>query len=100
MQKRKPGQPHKGWKDAARESRKAPVMSDLYNSDLHEPTAEADADGLLVYCVMCIDDDDAGCCVHIFSTQQKAQAFVDKDNRPHVLYDYVVDHPERMQQGS
>lgn len=75
MQKRKPGQPHKGWKDAARESRKAPAMSDLYNSDLHEPTAEADADGLLVYCVMCIDDDDGGCCVHIFSTQEKAQAF-------------------------
>ena len=52
---------------------------------------------MLVYCVMCIDDDDQGCCVHIFSTEEKAQAFVDKDSRPHVLYDYVIDHPERME---
>lgn len=51
----------------------------------------------VVYCVLCIDDDDGPAAVHIFSTQEKAQAFADADPRPHVLYDYVVDHPERME---
>lgn len=53
---------------------------------------------MMVYCVMCIDDDGPGCCVHIFSTQAKAQAFADTDPRAHVLYNYMLDHPERMEQ--
>lgn len=52
---------------------------------------------MMVYCVMCIDEDDGGCTVHIFSTQQKANTFAGTDHRDHVLYDYVVDHPERME---
>jgi hypothetical protein len=51
----------------------------------------------MVYCVMCIDKDDHGCCVHIFSTQEKQQAFAESDDRPHVLYDYLLDHPERAE---
>lgn len=53
---------------------------------------------MLVFCVMCIDEDDAGCTVHIFSTQDKAREFADKDLRDHVFYDYMIDHPERMEQ--
>ena len=53
---------------------------------------------MMVYCVMCIDDDDAGCIVHIFSTKEKANAFAEADPRPHAHYDYVVDHPERMEE--
>ena len=45
---------------------------------------------MMVYCVMCIDDD-GGCCVHIFSTQENASTFAESDSRPHVLYDYVAD---------
>ncbi len=45
---------------------------------------------MIVYCVMCIDD--TGCCVHIFSTQAKAQEFAASDQRPHVLYDYLIDN--------
>ena len=52
---------------------------------------------MMVYCVMCMDEDEC-LCVHIFSTQENAQAFSDADDRDHVLYDYVVDHPERMEQ--
>jgi hypothetical protein len=59
-----------------------------------------EASNMMVYCVMCIDEDDQGCCVHIFSTQEKAGAFADADPRDHVLYDYLVDHPERMEQTS
>lgn len=55
---------------------------------------------MMVYCVMCIDDDDSGCCVHIFSTQEKADEFANRDDRPHVLYDYLVDHPERMESAA
>lgn len=55
---------------------------------------------MIVYCVMCIDEDDAGCTVHIFSTPEKQQAFAASDSRPHVLYDYMVDHPERMEQAA
>lgn len=54
---------------------------------------------MMVYCVTCVDDNDQGCCVHIFSTQEKADAFVASDPRPHVLYDYVIDCPERMEQA-
>lgn len=53
--------------------------------------------GAMVYCVICLDEDEAGCCVHIFSTPEKAQAFADSDPRPHVSYDYMIDHPERME---
>lgn len=48
-----------------------------------------------VYCVLCINNDDD--VVHIFSTQEKATAFAEADPRPHVLYDYVLDCPERME---
>lgn len=52
---------------------------------------------MMVYCVRCLGEDAASCCIHIFSTQEKAQAFADADPRQHVLYDYAVDHPERME---
>jgi hypothetical protein len=53
---------------------------------------------MMVYCVMCVDEDDMGCCVHIFSSQEKANTFAANDTRGHVMYDYVIDHPERMEQ--
>lgn len=58
-----------------------------------------DTTGTVVYCVVCIDDDDREC-VHIFSTSAKAKAFAETDPRPHVLYDYMIDHPERMENRS
>lgn len=53
---------------------------------------------MMVYCVICADETGAIDCVHIFSTQERASAFAKSDPRPHVLYDYIVDHPERMEQ--
>jgi len=52
---------------------------------------------MMVYCVLCVDGG-APEVVHIFSTQEKADAFAAADDRPHVLYDYVIDCPERMEQ--
>lgn len=49
-----------------------------------------------VYCVWC--DDVTGASIHIFSTMDKAEAFCNSDPRDHVIYDYVVDCPERMEQ--
>jgi hypothetical protein len=54
----------------------------------------------MVWCVVCIDhhDDEV---VHIFSSPEKANAFCDADaDRGHVVYDYVIDHPERMGQAN
>jgi len=51
----------------------------------------------MVYCVICVGDGGGIECVHIFSTPEKAQAFSDADPRPHVPYDYMIDHPERME---
>lgn len=52
--------------------------------------------GALVHCVVCIDEDGREL-THIFSTVAKAQAFASTDPRDHVLYDYVIDCPERME---
>lgn len=52
----------------------------------------------LVWCVLCVlpgEDHDA---VHIFSSQDAAIRFCDTDNRRHIVYDYVIDNPERMEQ--
>lgn len=51
-----------------------------------------------VWCVVCMDGDHSQDIVHVFSTQAKATAFADADiERDHVLYDYVIDCPERME---
>jgi hypothetical protein len=51
-----------------------------------------------VYCVICMDADHARDLVHVFSTQAKATAFADADHaRDHIIYDYVIDCPERME---
>jgi len=52
----------------------------------------------LVYCVICIADDDE--LIHIFSTKERAEAFCERDERSHILYDYLIDHPERMEQSA
>lgn len=66
---------------------------------------------MMVHCVICIDEDasnpEAEAClqaidkVHIFSTQEKANAFVISHPGYCVSYDYRVDHhdqgPERLQ---
>lgn len=50
-----------------------------------------------VFCVICLDPEE-GDVTHIFSTPEKAQAFAHGDSeRLHVLYDYVIDCPERME---
>lgn len=51
----------------------------------------------LVHCVVCVDDDPSKDLVHIFSTLEKAETFMAIDIRPHVYYDYLIDHPERME---
>ena len=48
----------------------------------------------MVWVVTCIEPDGSDV-RHIFSTPEKAQAYADSDPRPHVLYDYVLDCPER-----
>lgn len=53
----------------------------------------------LVYCVICIDGDEQNL-VHIFSTQERAKSFCERDDRSHILYDYVIDHPERMERSA
>lgn len=42
--------------------------------------------------VVCCDPGDVR---HVFSTKEKAEAFMAADDRAHVLYDYVLDSPER-----
>jgi hypothetical protein len=49
---------------------------------------------VIVYVVICVSDDGQET-THIFSTAEKAQAFIEQDERTHVVYDYVLDHPER-----
>jgi hypothetical protein len=51
---------------------------------------------MLVHCVLCTDDDDTSL-VHIFSTKEQAEAFCERDTRTHVVYDYVIDDPARME---
>lgn len=53
--------------------------------------------GAMVYCVLCIDGE-GGETTHIFSSPKKAQEFSASDDRSHVVFDYVVDHPERMEE--
>ena len=57
------------------------------------------ADLRMVYCVLCVDDG-APDRVHIFTTQERAEAWASTDKRYHIMYDYLLDHPERMEQAS
>lgn len=52
-----------------------------------------------VYCVRCISPGEQDV-LHIFSTQRNAAEFAEADARDHVLYDYVIDCPERMEQAA
>ena len=52
----------------------------------------------MVYCVLCLDDSDHEYeRVHIFTTLKKAEAWASTDPRRHVIYDYLLDHPEQME---
>lgn len=53
--------------------------------------------GALVFPVLCVDD--AGHeAVHIFSSRERQLAFCRQDlARNHVLWDYVLDFPERLE---
>lgn len=54
--------------------------------------------GKLVYCVLCLNSHDPGDEVHhIFSSMEKARAWAEADIRPHIIYDYVIDVPERRE---
>ena len=54
----------------------------------------------MVYCVLCIDDRDRReDRVHIFTNLNKAEAWASTDPRRHVFYDYLLDHPERMERA-
>lgn len=48
-----------------------------------------------VWVVVCIERTTMRETVHIFSSSDKAAAFAKTDQRAHVLYDYVLDYPER-----
>lgn len=51
----------------------------------------------MVWCLICIEPDKSTT-THIFSSPELAQAYAATDPRPHVLLDYVIDHPERMEE--
>lgn len=52
---------------------------------------------MIVYCVVCVDQHGREQ-THIFSTKEKAEQYVAEDTeRAHVVYDYVVDEPGRME---
>ena len=59
---------------------------------------------MIVYCVLCLSSHEDECganngeVVHIFSTKEKALEFSERDKRNCVLYDYMLDCPERMEQ--
>lgn len=54
--------------------------------------------GAMVYPVICTTDDGVDA-VHIFSSREGQQAFCLRDSRRHhVLYDYVLDFPERYEE--
>lgn len=58
------------------------------------------AANILVWCLLCIDDGgEGGERVHVFSSKEKALEFAENDprERRHILYDYVIDCPERME---
>jgi len=58
------------------------------------------ADLMMVYCVLCIDDRDRReDRVHIFTSLDKAKAWASTDPRRHVIYDYLLDHPGRMERA-
>lgn len=52
----------------------------------------------LVWCVQCVLPGDEHDAVHIFSSQAAAISFCNGDSRRHIVYDYVIDNPERMEQ--
>ena len=54
--------------------------------------------GRMVHTVRCVDPGESFEPVHIFSTAEEAQAFAETDPRMHVISDYVIDVPERMEQ--
>ena len=60
-----------------------------------EPPRELAASSVVV-CVSCVGSDGPGA-VHIFSSMEKAKAYCAHDDRDHVIYDYVIDFPERME---
>lgn len=64
-------------------------------SDRDAPSDEHSTKATLVQCVRCIDSDDD--VVHIFSTIARLRNFLETDRRTHVIYDYVIDCPERME---
>lgn len=56
----------------------------------------------MVWCARCLPQQEGGHePVHLFSSDEKRQAFIDEDRYGYlgyVCYDYVVDHPERMEE--
>jgi hypothetical protein len=56
---------------------------------------------MMVYCVLCLDGSwprSRSEHVHIFTTQERAEAWASTDPRRHIIYDYLLDHPERMEE--
>ena len=48
-------------------------------------------DAVQVWCVYKSEDDSH----HIFSTKENAEIFANSTTEPIVIYDYIIDHPER-----
>ncbi len=51
-----------------------------------------------VWCALCVDRDSLSEVVHIFSTKEKRDNYMDTDPRNHVAYDYIIDSPETLEQ--
>jgi len=75
---------------------KARAMSD--NATANVPAPQGSTHNQKVWCVLCVDRDSLSEVVHIFSTKEKRDNYMDTDPRNHVAYDYIIDSPETLEQ--
>jgi len=58
---------------------------------------DAGVEANVVYCAICIGEGSKSDITHIFSTAALRDEFCQRDDRVHVTFDYLVDHPERLE---
>jgi hypothetical protein len=79
------------------ESRREPSGTNLFDADQATVMVRHMAEGApssLVHVVLCMEDGGEEV-RHIFSTREKAEAFMNEDGRKHIYYDYALDCPQR-----
>jgi alkylhydroperoxidase family enzyme len=100
-QLRKPQHPHEWPELADKAADEIERLTALMNGDAAEilrlnREIERLRAATMVYCVLCVDDRDRDR-VHIFTTQERAEVWASTDPRRHIIYDYLLNHPERME---